>query len=143
MRLLKWFKKIKNRTEKLILDDNQRKKLMFEYIYWLMGILCAVMSIINIFTKQWGLLIATGSFVVICLISILLSRILENGSKISSTIISVALIIMFSYFAVSGGIEGFSIHWLILLPLGSILLYGVKIGSRMSIVQLLLVLLFF
>ena len=108
-----------------------------------MGIACTVMSIINIFTKQWGLLIATGSFVVICLISILLSRILENGSKISSTIISVALIIMFSYFAVSGGIEGFSIYWLILLPLGGVLLYGVKIGSRMSIVQLLLVLLFF
>ena len=90
MRLLKWFKKIKNRTEKLILDDNQRKKLMFEYIYWLMGILCAVMSIINIFTKQWGLLIATGSFVVICLISILLSRIfirqcINFGNQIKSS----------------------------------------------------------
>lgn len=140
---MRWFKKIKNRTEELILDDNQRKRLIFEYLYWLMGIACTVMSIINIFTKQWGLLIATGSFVVICLISILLSRILENGSKISSTGISVALIIMFSYFAVSGGIEGFSIYWLILLPLGSVLLYGVKIGSRMSFVQLLLVLLFF
>ena len=143
MRLLKWFKKIKNRTEELILDDDQRRRLMFEYVYWLMGVACTIMSIMNIFTRQWGLLIATGSFAVICLISILLSKFHKDGSKIASVMISVAVIVMFSYFAVSGGIEGFSIYWLVLLPLGSILLYGAKTGSKMALVQLLLVLLFF
>ena len=140
---MKWFKKIKNRTEELILDDDQRRRLMFEYVYWLMGVACTIMSIMNIFTRQWGLLIATGSFAVICLISILLSKFHKDGSKIASVMISVAVIVMFSYFAVSGGIEGFSIYWLVLLPLGSILLYGAKTGSKMALVQLLLVLLFF
>ena len=54
------------------------------------------------------------------------------------------IIILFTYFVISGGIEGFSIVWLLILPTCGMLFFGKKHGIFLSIIMfLILILLFF
>ena len=62
--------------------------------------------------------------------------------KIRASTIIMALILtgVFTVFPISGGNEGFAVLWLLLIPLFSISLFGMKIGMGMNIYFMLLIL---
>lgn len=64
-------------------------------------------------------------------------------SKISSMLMAVILTGVFTVFPISGGNEGFAVLWLLLIPLFSISLFGLKIGIGMNIYFTLLVIVLF
>ncbi|MBE6863038.1 MAG: diguanylate cyclase [Ruminococcus flavefaciens] len=55
-----------------------------------------------------------------------------KSSKVSSVIMAIILTGVFTVFPISGGNEGFAVLWLLLIPLFSISLFGVKIGIGMN-----------
>ena len=64
-------------------------------------------------------------------------------SKISSVIMAVILTGVFTVFPISGGNEGFAVLWLLLIPLFSISLFGLKIGIGMNAYFTLLIAILF
>ena len=54
-------------------------------------------------------------------------------SKVSSVIMAIILTGVFTVFPISGGNEGFAVLWVLLIPLFSINLFGLKIGIGMNI----------
>lgn len=66
-----------------------------------------------------------------------------HESKASSVIMAIILTGVFTVFPISGGNEGFAVLWLLLIPLFSISMFGLKIGIGMNIYFTLLVILLF
>lgn len=64
-------------------------------------------------------------------------------SKASSVIMAIILTGIFTVFPISGGNEGFAVLWLLLIPLFSISLFGMKIGNGMNIYFTLLIIILF
>ena len=64
-------------------------------------------------------------------------------AKLSSVIMALILTGVFTVFPISGGNEGFAVLWVLLIPLFSISLFGMRIGICMNVYFLLLVLLLF
>ncbi|MBR1383415.1 MAG: GGDEF domain-containing protein, partial [Ruminococcus sp.] len=60
-------------------------------------------------------------------------------SKASSLIMAVILTGVFTVFPISGGNEGFAVLWVLLIPLFSISLFGLKIGIGMNVYFTLLI----
>jgi diguanylate cyclase (GGDEF)-like protein len=64
-------------------------------------------------------------------------------SKISSVIMALILTGVFTIFPISGGNEGFAVLWVLLIPLFSISLFGMKIGISMNTYFLCLIILLY
>lgn len=64
-------------------------------------------------------------------------------SKESSFIMAIILTGVFTVFPISGGNEGFAVLWLLLIPLFSISLFGLRIGISMNAYFTLLILILF
>ena len=64
-------------------------------------------------------------------------------SRISSVIMAIILTGVFTVFPISGGNEGFAVLWLLLIPLFSISLFGLKIGIGMNVYFTMLVVVLF
>ena len=66
-----------------------------------------------------------------------------NKTRISTIIMAALLTGVFTVFPISGGNEGFAVLWLLLIPLFSISLFGMRIGIGMNIYFTVLILLLF
>lgn len=63
--------------------------------------------------------------------------------RLSSVIMAITLTGVFTVFPISGGNEGFAVLWLLLIPLFSISLFGMKIGLGMNLYFTLLIIALF
>lgn len=119
-----------------ITDDKQRKHIISKVIYISFCIISAFMSIINIITERKVLLIATAAFAALCFIDWFLSMGSEKMQKMATVLFAFEIIILFSYFIITGGTDNFSIVWVLLLPTLGLFFFGLKIGSIICFVIL-------
>lgn len=127
----------------IITDEKRRIPFQSNMIYASLAGVALFMSIINIFTRQIPLLISTGSFCVLCVLNLFLTKTGEKGAKIASNLFMVEIIALFSFFVITGGTDEFSIVWLLLLPTIGLLFFGVKKGTILSAVMLIIMLICF
>ena len=127
----------------IIRDEQRRRSFQARLIYAAFAVIAFVMSAINVITSQWLLLTATGSFCLLCVLNFWLDKRGEKTSKVASGLFVAEVILLFSYFVVTGGTNGFSIIWLLLLPTVGLLFFGFARGSVMSLTMLLIMLAFF
>ncbi len=66
-----------------------------------------------------------------------------KNAKVSTVIMALILTGVFTVFPISGGNEGFAVLWILLIPLFSISLFGMRIGLTMNAYFTLLVILLF
>ena len=103
-----------------------------ELIIITVGFISLFMCVINIITHSYVMAAITGLLSVWCALNYLIYK--KTGSF---TIISVntltAVGIMMMYFVVSGGKDGFSIVWLLLVPPMGIFIYKLLYGGGFSI----------
>ena len=98
-----------------------------------------IMLIMNIIRHSTLMMIASLVLVVGFIITGIIAGIFKN-SKISSFIMILILTSVFTLFLVSGGNEGFAVLWILLIPLFSISLFGLKAGICMNVYFLFLIL---
>ncbi|MEA4974074.1 MAG: GGDEF domain-containing protein [Candidatus Metalachnospira sp.] len=126
-----------------IVDDNVRIRIQFLFIYGATAIVALVMTIVNLFTQQYTLMLITLVFAIFCVFSMLLSAKNKINIKLSVTIFVVAFFSLFSYFIISGNPEGFSVIWICILPSCGLLVFGRKRGTIICAAMLALILFFF
>lgn len=138
------FKEIFSETTKKIkaavVDDKMRRKYQFACVYAVLGIVSACMTVLNIATEKGLLTYATLFFALLCTA---MAALLFHGNlslKLSETIFTISLYILFIYFIISGNPDGFSILWTALLPAAGMLLFGREKGSIASLGMFLILL---
>ena len=125
-------------TEKIrraIVDDRSRRRLMFIGLNAVLAVISFVMSLVNIFTNEYLLMISTLIFSALCLLNILLLR-----TKLPHTPIyicfAIEALVLLCFFFISGIPNGFSALWVCLIPSFALLIFGRKSGSMFSLIAL-------
>ncbi len=135
---------MKEKLISIITDEDQRRKLQFEYVNLFFAGVSAFMTVLNIITNKGALTIATALFAVLCFFEYLLvKKGGKTGMELATIILMVALFMLDTYFTVSGNPEGFSVIWVAMLPYCSMLLFGKRKATILGSVMLAVIIFFF
>jgi len=139
MNIIALLKAYKGYWSQALVDDNTRMRIQFFVIYMIMGLVSLGMTILNAFTS-WELLgYATLGFFILNAINCVLCMISETTERISRLLFAVEAVSLFTFFAIMGNPEGFSILWSLLLPTCGMLLFRSKYGSIVAGIQWLII----
>ncbi|MGN0690855.1 MAG: hypothetical protein ACI4K7_00715, partial [Oscillospiraceae bacterium] len=123
--MLNLFKELKKDAEKN--DDTTVSILSFTIC-----LICVFMFIVNLATRSAALSAITGVMSFWLIINCLMYRRWKNFAVLSiNTLTAIGLMMM--YFVVTGGKDGFSIVWLLLVPPIGIFFYKLLFGGGFSI----------
>lgn len=140
MKLLnRFFEKL----EKSVLDDNLRYELQYLGTYLILGIVSLFMTVVNIFTGEYYLMISTGVFAVLSLLNVFLMRINTTLYSLTKALFSVEVVLLIAFFIINGDPHGFSAIWGAMIPALGLLLLGRERGSILSGIVLLIILFLF
>ena len=112
-------------------------------VFAMFAIIAGVMSVLNIITHKTILLIATASFCILCLIDWLLVKKSARNTKLANLIFGIEVVILLSYFVITGGTDNFSIIWLLMLPSLGLFFFGISGGTLMTVAMLAIMLVCF
>ena len=124
---------------KKLTDDNFRYYFQMCVLCALLAVVAAVMSIMNIFTSKTELLYATLFFSVVMLVNLLVLLRVGHASHFSYAIFEVGMFVLFGFFLITGGTEGFSPYWIIILPSFGMMFLGKKRGLWLNVVMFAMV----
>ena len=110
--------------------------------YILLFVVSAGMTVLNIFTDKGFLTVSTGIFSLLCIVNIVLSLFGKTKYMLARILFGTEVVIMFTFFLVSGNPDGFSAIWIAMLPLVSMYFFGRFKGSVFCI-SMLIILVFF
>lgn len=116
---------------------------MFEWLNILLALVSFFMTVVNVFTKEYILMVSTFVFSVACIINAVLIKRGTRVKRITYTIFVVETLALLAFFLISGIPNGFSALWMCLIPSFSLLIFGRKSGTRYSIVTFFMLLFFF
>lgn len=106
------------------------------------AIISAFLTVFNIINDQVGMSISSAVLIVGFVLAFLSA--FYKKKTMSRIVISIICVVVFSYFALSGGNDGFSILWILLVPIISSHLLGLKFGFMISLYfQVFLTILFY
>lgn len=126
---------ISEKVKRAIVDDQSRQRLMFIGLNAALAAVAFVMSVVNIFTAEYVLMVSTLVFSALCLLNILLLR-----TKVPHTFIYLCFaaeaLVLLSFFFITGIPDGFSVLWVCLIPSFALLIFGQRYGSVFSLIAL-------
>lgn len=114
--------------EKLV-DDRYRHYLQMKLACVLLGCTALVMSVLNAFAGTWQLAAVTAGFFLICVVNLLLLRHDKHLTVVNLLLFEVPVFIVCTYFLQTGGAEGFSPYWILIVPCCITTLLGRKRGT--------------
>lgn len=148
--------RMRDKLAQIITNESRRRRLQYLSVFALMGCVSALMTVLNIITHKNLLTWATGIFAVLCAVNftiMLLSkpgRQTEDGSYaegrgafIVSMVFIAEIMLLFTFFIVSGIPDGFSAIWVVMLPACGMLIFGRKRATVLCILMFLVILFFF
>lgn len=142
-----WMKKQMNEItdgmQEAIRDDRTRKELMFRWLNVVLALVSFFMTVVNIFTAEYMLMLSTFLFSVACVGNVLVIKGNKEIHGIVYLVFVAETIALLMFFLISGIPNGFSALWMCLIPSFSLLIFGVNAGTRYSILAFLLLIFFF
>lgn len=124
-------------------DDVKRKELMFEWLNIVLALVSFFMTVVNIFTEEYALMLSTLIFSAACVVNVVLIKLEKTIKSILYMIFVLETLALLVFFLVSGIPNGFSALWMCLIPSFSLLIFGRRSGTRYSFITFLLLIFFF
>ncbi len=124
-------------------DEDRRRYKMMQYISMTLAAVSSVMFILNVLTKKEGLMISTLLFTVFNVIFSIYLKVRKEIGQISYILFLAVIMVLFAYFIITGGTEGFSPIWMIILPTVAYMAFGMKMGMFYSILVMTEIIFFF
>lgn len=118
--------------KQILTDDQKHRTFVLQWVNRLLAIVSFMMTVVNIITDKRILMWSTLIFAVLCVINVILSTRSEKGLKVSSILLAVELVVLFTFFLISGEPEGFAVNWICLMPAFAFLLFGCRYGAILS-----------
>ena len=125
-----------NRIKELLIDKEKSKKIFAYSVYSVLCLVSLVMTIMNIITGKGALTIATAAFAALCAINLLLTAFGGRLMAVVQVLFSIEIIVLFTFFLISGNPEGFSAIWICMLPSLGMLFFDRLRGSILCAVML-------
>ncbi len=125
----------------MMVDDGQRRDLVFVWFDGIMGFVSGFMTVVNIFTQKWLLMSSTLLFCLACMMNIWLSW--RGYRKLAQKSFLAEAMILCGFFCVSGTPEGFSALWTCFIPSFTLTMLGNRWGSRYSGCAFLMIVIIF
>ena len=142
-----FFKKLNDnhnsKLKEIIVSDDKRRRAVFCIVGVALSVISLAMSIINIFTDERILMIATFSFSLISLINVLLVIFFKKIEKPVCIAFMLEDMALLAFFIVSGIPNGFSALWVCLIPSFAMFVFGLKIGFGFSAAAFLMLVFFY
>ena len=136
-------KKIITLIKKSVSNEKERKKVQFTIIYVIIGTIAAIMGILNLTHNKMDLTVVSFLFAFFNYLNVVIILKFKSGFILSAVLFVTHIVLLFTYLLIKGGIDGFSVIWVLLLPSCGLLLLGAKLGTIVSAVILSIMLLFF
>jgi len=133
---------LSKRLQRYISNAASDERAMFLCLNVSLAIVAGIMSVINIFTKEYILLIATGAYALLCAINALISSRVRKYFPVMC-VFAVEALTLVTFFIVTGIPDGFSILWMCVIPPFSLFIFGKKKGSIFCLATLLVMIFFF
>lgn len=119
------------KSEKLIsivTNEKKRAKAQYTVVFLILGIVSLFMTVLNIITAKGALTWATAIFTVLCLLNLFITVRSKTGRgmAVASVLFMIEIIVLFTFFIISGNPDGFSVIWIAMLPSCGMLLFGLK-----------------
>ena len=128
----------------ILTNDDKRKEFQYIGIFILFCLVSVFMTVLNLITRKGALTVATFVFAVLCAINIILVRKGgKKGTQIASILFSIEIVLLFTFFLISGNPDGFSALWIAMLPACGMLLFGRKRASILSGIMFVILAFFF
>ncbi|MCF0133218.1 MAG: GGDEF domain-containing protein [Blautia sp.] len=137
-----WRMDLNDNLSKALMDDSERQRVLIAGLNGLLVFVAFFMTVVNLFTQEYELMIATLSFGALCLLNILLWR-TGIPKRVLHCIFMLEIYGLFSYFIISGHPQGFSVLWISLLPCFALLIFGKGEGSFFCFLAFLELIFFF
>jgi len=136
---------IENRKgfRKLLTDEEQRIRIQFFCVYIIFCVVSSFMTVVNIITGWYLLMLSTLVFAVVSFANILMCLFSKKTELLSRYFFAVEMFALFTFFCICGEPEGFSAIWIALLPACGLLLYRLKFGIAMSLFQFIVLIFLF
>lgn len=116
-----------------ITDDITSKKAFSIGTYSVLCFVALIMTILNVLTSKGWLTACTGVFSMLCAVNIILSVFNDKLSSIAKTLFAVEVILMFTFFLISGNPDGFSAIWICMLPSLGMFFFGRTKGTAICV----------
>jgi len=124
-------------------DDDKRNGMVFLLFNVIIGFVAFCMTVVNLFTAKWLLLVSTLAFTLACVLN---AWLFHKGGRLRTFAPYLFLsegLVLCGFFCVSGTPEGFSALWTCFIPSFSLTLRGAKKGSAYSLLGFVMVSLLF
>lgn len=132
---------LKNIQAKLTNED-ENKRIIMVSTYTILALVSFVMTVLNIVTKKGLLTTSTAVFCLLCLLNLGLTYSGPRRRRLAAVLFAVEIIVLFTFFLVSGNPEGFSSIWIVMLPSLGMMFFGRKRGSLVCGIMLLILIFF-
>lgn len=134
-----------DRFKDSLLDQDKYIRLVRLIAYVALLVVALFMTVLNV--VQYGitdpLTLTTGIFSIALIPDFLLTYFSKRGRKIAAVLFFLEFIAMFAMFLYTGKPEGFSAIWIALVPIACMIFYGRKIGSMVTGVMFIILVLAF
>ncbi len=131
------------RIHSVIRDDVMRKELMFRWLNVLLAFVAFVMTVVNVFTREYILMLSTLIFSVACIGNFIMIKWGKRAKSASYFIFVAETVALLTFFLISGIPNGFSALWVCLIPSFSLLIFGRKAGTYYSALAFSILIFFF
>lgn len=111
-----------------LVDDQYRYYLQMKLACALLGCVALLMSVLNLFTGAWVLSGVTAAFFLISTVNLFLLRHEKHLALVNHLLFEIPVFAMCTFFLITGGAEGFSPYWILIVPTCIITLLGRKKG---------------
>lgn len=126
----------------IISSEDRRIHMQMVILTVILFMIAFGMFILNTFQRVYDLQIVTGIFSAMCAVSFVL-LVVFNKQTFASYVVSISTTAMLLSFIINGGVDGFSPIWICLLPGIAIFFLGMKRGTILSFIMLVILLLSF
>ncbi len=138
------YDRIVRNVKAAVTDDDLRKRLLFLFVNGALAVTSLVMTIVNIFTEEYILMWSTLIYSVLCTLNIIILRhVTRLPEKYVYYLFAAESLALIAFFFVSGIPDGFSALWICLIPSFTLLIFGIKKGSILSMVALAMMIFLF
>ena len=143
MKIKELLGKLLKKIKEAIASDSLRRRVLFYVINCALCFTALVMSIVNVFTHEYILLVSTVAFSVACLLNIIALKFLHLPEPLVYVSFCLESLALLFFFIISGIPNGFSALWICIIPSFGILVFGLRHGSIFSGVAFILLILLF
>ena len=122
-----------------LVDDRYRYYLQMQLACVVLGGTGLLMSLMNLITARWVMAGITFSFFAVCMVNFFLLRRHKHMSWLNCLIFEISVTVLCTYFLITGGADGFSPYWILILPFCVMPLLGRKRGGYLMLAMLAII----